>query len=115
MPRPSKRPACLAPAASGTAAYRQQLAGSLTLAVNYLPTMTAQRPDWATSSFDESSPTEPGDLAALSEHRQQCVAASGWRAGLSSSLGRACGWVMGRMVTTLLVLSAVIGVLLMWS
>jgi hypothetical protein len=77
--------------------------------------MTAPRPDWVTSSFDQTDRPGPADLATLSEHRQQCVAASGWRAGLRSSMGRACGWVMGRMVTTLLVLAAVIGALLMWQ
>lgn len=77
--------------------------------------MTAPRPEWVTSSFDEANRNAPADLAALSEHRQQCVATSGWQAGVRSGAGRAWGWVMARMVTTVLVLSALTGaLLLMW-
>jgi hypothetical protein len=76
--------------------------------------MTTPRPDWVTSSFDQTDPADPVDLTTLLEHRQQCVAANGWRAGLRTSLNRGGAWVMGHMVTTLLALVSLIGVLLMW-
>ncbi len=72
------------------------------------------RPRWETSSAGEAADTKPTDLATLGEHRAQCCAASGrWEA-----VRMAAGWVAGflsvRLVTTVAVLAALAGAVLIW-
>lgn len=74
---------------------------------------TPQRP-WATSSFSDSAQTSPMDLAALGEHTAQCSAQGGRMVAMRCGAGRLLGFVTARLVSTVAVLAAVVGGLLMW-
>lgn len=74
---------------------------------------TPQRP-WATSSFSDTAQTSPMDLAALGEHTAQCSVQGGRMVAMRCGAGRLLGFVTARLVSTVAVLAAVLGALLMW-
>lgn len=78
------------------------------------PNLTHTPRAWATSSFSDSAQTTPMDLAALSEHTAQCSAQDGRMVAVRCGAGRLLGFVTARLVTTVAVLAAVVGALVMW-
>jgi len=54
------------------------------------------------------------DLAALGEHTAQCSAQGGRMVAMRCGAGRLLGFVTARLVSTVAVLAAVVGGLLMW-
>ncbi len=69
---------------------------------------------WATSSYSGAAETSPMDLAALGEHTAQCSATHGRLVAMRCGAGRVLGFVTARLVSTVAVLAAVVGALLMW-
>jgi hypothetical protein len=70
-------------------------------------------PRWSTASFGETTDTTPLELAALGEHLTQCSGASGHLVAMQCGAQRLGGFVTARLVTTLMVLAAIISVCLM--
>jgi len=62
--------------------------------------MTAD-PRWATSAYGDSADTKPADLEALREHLTQCSATNGRMAALQCGWLRMQGFMVSRLVTTL--------------
>ncbi len=65
-------------------------------------------PSWSTASFGEPADTSPMELSALGEHLDRCQGSRGRLFGLQCAAEATHGFVVGRLVTTLVVLSAVL-------
>lgn len=77
--------------------------------------MNAEQPLWSTSTYAQTAETTPAELATLGEHAAQCTARSGRLVALQCGATRIQGFVAARLVTTLLLLVALVGTaLLMW-
>lgn len=70
-------------------------------------------PLWSTTSFGDSTETQAGDLSTLGEHVSSCRAGAGRLGGLQRGLQTVHGVVASRFVTTLAVVAALIGLLLL--
>jgi len=70
-------------------------------------------PRWSTASFGDTTDTTPLELAALGEHLTQCSAASGRLVAMQCGAQRLRGFVTARLVTTVMLLAAIIGACLM--
>jgi hypothetical protein len=64
---------------------------------------------WTTSSYGDTTETSPMELDALREHVAQCSRARGRMAALASGTRRAQGFLAGRLMTTLVLLVALVG------
>jgi len=67
-------------------------------------------PSWSTASFGDAAGTSPMELSALGEHLELCRSLSGRLFGLRCAAENVQGFVAARFVTTLVVLSLIIGV-----
>ncbi len=76
---------------------------------------TLESPSWSTASFGDAAHTSPLDLSALGEHLALCRAASRPLWALRCGAERMQGFVAARIVTTLAVLTALIGVAVLVS
>ena len=65
-------------------------------------------PRWATSSFGHSAAMSSTDLAALGEHLDLCQAATGRLFSLRCGTELLHGYVSARVVTTLVVVAALL-------
>lgn len=73
-------------------------------------------PSWETSSYGESAETTPMQLSALGEHLSHCSRPHGRMAALHWSAEVLQAFVLGRLVTTVAVVLAVVGgAWLIWS
>lgn len=72
-------------------------------------------PRWSTACFGDSTDTTPMELRALGEHVSLCRAAGGRFSGLRSVIDAAHGLVSSRFVTTMVLVLALIGAVLMVS
>ena len=70
-------------------------------------------PRWSTTCFGDSTDTKPLELSALGEHVSLCRAASSRFSGLQCAVHAAHGIVASRFVTTLALVVALIGVVLL--
>ena len=68
-------------------------------------------PQWSTASFGEAAETTPVELAALGEHLAACSDGRGHLHALRCVAQRVQAFVFGRLVTTSLLLVALIGFL----
>jgi hypothetical protein len=66
-------------------------------------------PNWTTSSFGETVDTTPMELSALGEHLESCNGSRGPLFALRCAGERLDGFVTGRFVTTLVVVTLLIG------
>ena len=71
-------------------------------------------PAWDTSSEGAAAHTKPLDLETLGRHTSQCSVGSGRWAALRCGAQVLLGFVSARLVTSLAVLAALVGVWLMW-
>ena len=71
------------------------------------------RPRWSTTCFGDSTDTKPMELTALGEHVSLCRAASSRFSGLQCAVHAAHGIVASRFVTTLALVLALIGVVVL--
>jgi hypothetical protein len=71
-------------------------------------------PRWSTSTLADAGDTTPADLDALGEHVSRCSGARGVWFTLGCAADALHGLVAGRLVTTLLVAGALIGVASVW-
>jgi len=69
----------------------------------------AARPCWSTASFGDPADTSPMELSALGEHLHLCRTLSGRLFVLRCGAEAVQGFVASRFVTTLVVLSLLIG------
>jgi len=69
----------------------------------------AARPGWSTASFGDPADTSPMELSALGEHLHLCRTLSGRLFVLRCGAEAVQGFVASRFVTTLVVLSLLIG------
>jgi hypothetical protein len=67
-------------------------------------------PSWSTASFGDTADTSPLDLSALGEHLDLCRRSRGRLFALHCAAQTLHGFVAGRFVTTVVVVSLVIGV-----
>lgn len=73
-------------------------------------------PSWETSSYGESPETTPMQLSALGEHLSHCSRPHGRLAALQWTAEVVHAFVLGRLVTTVAAVLAVLGVAwLIWS
>jgi hypothetical protein len=70
-------------------------------------------PRWSTASFGDPAETSPMELTALGEHMNLCRDSQGRLFGLHCAAERMNGVVVPRLMTTLLVLTLLIGTALM--
>jgi hypothetical protein len=70
----------------------------------------ANGPNWSTASFGDAVDTSPMELSALGEHLHLCRSLSGRLFVLRCAAEAVRGFVASRFVTTLVVLTLVIGV-----
>ncbi len=68
------------------------------------------RPNWSTASFGDAVDTSPMELSALGEHLHLCRSLSGRLFVLRCGAEAVQGFVAARFVTTVVVLTLVIGV-----
>ena len=73
-------------------------------------TPVAASSSWSTASFGHSADTSPMELSALGEHLDLCKGLSGRMFHMRCRAEAMHGFVVTRFVTTLAVLSALIGV-----
>lgn len=69
----------------------------------------AAPPIWSTSSLSEEAGTSPVELAALSQHLGLCHRAKGRLFALKCHCELLSRFVAGRVITTLLISSALVG------
>lgn len=67
-------------------------------------------PSWSTASFGDAADTSPMELSALGEHLDLCRGARGRLFALQCAVQAMHGFVAARFVTTLVVVSLLIGV-----
>lgn len=70
-------------------------------------------PSWNTASFGDAADTSPTDLSALREHLELCQRSRGRLFGLHCVAQSMRGFVVARIVTTLVVLALLIGAISM--
>ena len=66
---------------------------------------------WATASHAEAADTSPGELLALGMHVDRCNGSRGRLFGLQCAADSVLGFMAPRLVTIMVVLTAVLGVL----
>lgn len=71
------------------------------------------KPRWSTTCFGDSTDTKPMELTALGEHVSLCRAASSRFSGLQYAVHAAHGIVASHFVTTLTLVVALIGTVLL--
>jgi hypothetical protein len=71
--------------------------------------LAAHGPSWSTASFGDTVDTTPMELSALEEHLELCNGARGRLFALRCGAERLNGFVTGRFVTTLVVVTLLIG------
>ena len=67
-------------------------------------------PQWSTASFGDTADTSPMELSALGAHMAACKTVKGRLFAARCAAEAMHGFVAGRMVTTLVVASLLIGV-----
>lgn len=67
-------------------------------------------PSWSTASFGDAADTSPMELSALGEHLDLCRGARGRLFALQCAVQAMHGFVAARFVTTLVVVTLLIGV-----
>lgn len=67
-------------------------------------------PSWSTASFGDAADTSPTELSALGEHLDLCRGARGRLFALQCAVQAMHGFVAARFVTTLVVVTLLIGV-----
>lgn len=72
-------------------------------------------PRWTTSSFGESAETSPMELSALGEHLSLCNSATGRFFGLQCQAEAIHGFVLPRLMSTLVVATFLLGAVFLVS
>ncbi len=72
-------------------------------------TMLAARPLWATSSFGDSAEASPIETSSLARHLGACEKSRGRMFFFRCSLDSMHGFLLPRMVTSLVVIALLIG------
>ncbi len=75
--------------------------------------MSHPAPHWSTASFGDAAETSPGELSELGDHLASCSLGSGRMAALRTGAQALHGFVSTRLVTTLALAVAVIGIVLL--
>ncbi len=70
----------------------------------------AEAPLWSTSSYGETADTTPAELSALGEHLAVCNGDGARRVAMRCGVQRLQGWLLGRLVSALVVVAVMIGI-----
>lgn len=74
-----------------------------------MPKSTAFHPSWDTSSFGHPADTSPMECSALADHLSECSRSRGALQTLRNGAGLVRGFVMPRLVTTVLFIALIAG------
>ncbi|WP_300655793.1 hypothetical protein [Hydrogenophaga sp.] len=74
-----------------------------------MPKSTAFHPSWDTSSYGHPADTSPMECSALADHLSECSRSRGTLQTLRNGAGLVRGFVMPRLVTTVLFIALIAG------